>query len=188
MLNQLRIRYDPREDRLILGLVVESGDGDGGNASESTLALTRRVWMRWRQDLQAMLDLSAEVPEAADAPTRRALSAAHHQAQAAQQPVRAEPASASSDRSPGAAAAASAADLVTAVRSGRRKSDRRWVLTFAIQGKPDLSLVLSTRTLHALVGALIKREAVTGWGLAPLPVASVAAAAADEPIRPLSLH
>jgi hypothetical protein len=46
---------------------------------------------------------------------------------------------------------------------------RSWVLLFELNDRPDLRLVLDDRALHALVGALLRREQSTGWSLPALP-------------------
>ena len=172
MLRNIRIRYDPEEDRLILGLAVVEHDV----AREHTLSVTRRVWLRARQDLQAMLDLSAEAPAQMDPSHRQMLSTAHHQAMAAQVPMHAE---AALPQAPLAWP-----DLVLAVECGRRRDDRKWVLTFKLKGKEDLRLVLTDRTMHAMVGGLFRRESVTGWNLPALP----AATPQQPPEQPARLH
>lgn len=171
MLRNIRIGYDTDEDRLVLGLVV----GDAEAPQQHWLHLTRRTWAQARHDLQAVLDLSADLPERLDPAERRSLSAAHHQAVAALAPTRTEPAELPGpDVQP---------VLVLGLRCGRRRSDRRWVLSFRLRDKPELSLLLTDPTVHALARALLKREALTGWGLPPL------AAASEQPAgKPAALH
>jgi hypothetical protein len=170
MLRRIKVRYDALEDRLQLTLQTE--------AQTHHLLLTRRVWTRARQALQRLLDLSAESPASLPRVVRESISAAHHQAVASQTPATREPAPA-----PGAPAQAV---LVTGLRLGRRKMSsgepvrRSWVLLFELNDRPDLRLVLDDRTLHALVGALLRREQSTGWSLPALP-AQVALVPEDNP-------
>ena len=159
MLRQIKVRYDALEDRLQLSLALD--------AQTHHLLLTRRVWMRARIALQRLLDLSAEAPANLPQAVQRSLSAAHHQAVAAQTPAELEPSA-----PPGAPADAA---LVTALQLGQRKAsaggsrERRWVLQFELHQRPGLTLVLNDKTLHALVGALLQREETTQWGLPALP-------------------
>lgn len=156
MLRTLRIRYDPVQDRLVLGLVLVTGDGEHIYA----LALTRRLWMLFRAKLQRMVDLSAGAPAELTPGARQSLSAAYHQAMAAQVPVRTEAPPQAERPEP---------DLVLDVRCGRRRSDARWSLGFVRQGHPELTLVLTDKTLHAMFDALLRRESATDWGLTELP-------------------
>ncbi len=171
MLRSLRIRYDPTQDRLILGLDLERD----GVAFRHALSLTRRLWRRARLDLQAMLDLSAAVPAMVDGAARQALSAANHQTMAALTPTRVA-------RSGRSDAPAQQPDLVVGLTCGRRRRDSRWALTFKLEGKDDLTLVLGDRGLHAMAGALIDRESATGWDLPALPASKPAT---QEPNRAL---
>lgn len=161
MLRQIRIRYDPVEDRLLLSLVVD--------AKTHHLLLTRRVWAVARQALQHLLDLSAEVPDSLPRVVRNNLSAANHQATVALTPTEREPA-----QSHGAP---NGAVLVSGLKFGQRKPPamdfsgvrRSWILQFDVQGQPSLRLNLNDRTLHALVGGLLQREETAEWCLPPLP-------------------
>ena len=159
MLKQIRVRYDPIEDRLFLHVGLSEPDSD------LILALTRRVFATWRQDLQQMIDLSAELPAAVDKGVKAVVSAAHHRALASQSPVRREPATAET-----LASAAATQCLVTEVRCGRRRSDRRWVLTFLTREHEPLRLVLGDKTLHGLVEAVLRRARAAHWDLALLPM------------------
>jgi hypothetical protein len=173
MLEQLRIGYDPEEDRLVLQIRTD----DPASAEGHTLALTRRVWLQARQNLGAMIEASAEPPARLAAPQRQAVAAIHHQALAATVPMRSEP--------PKDKLAGMPHELVLSMRCGRRRSDRRWVLGFGLRGKPDLSLVLNDRTMHALVNALFKRESSLQWGLPPIKALDQAGAPGP---RPTELH
>lgn len=159
MLRQIRVRYDTLEDRLLLSLQM---DGQVHH-----LMLTRRVWKRARLALQRLLDLSAATPASLPRSLRDSISAAHHQAMAAQTPAVHEP-------TPAMGAPPEAA-LVTGLRLGERKArvgapkGRNWVLWFELQERPDVRLVLSDNMLHALVGALLQREGTAAWSLPTLP-------------------
>lgn len=159
MLQNISVRYDPVEDRLLLRLTLRVD----GQPVEHWLHLTRRLCISLRQDLQAMVDLSADLPERLDRGARAVVSAAHHQAVASQVPTRTE----------AAADAPTPADppvLVTQVVCGRRRGDGRWVVQFHRRGLAPLALVLSNPTLHALVDALSRRVAVAQWALPALPL------------------
>lgn len=173
MLEQLRIGYDPEEDRLVLQIRTDDATDQKGH----TLALTRRVWLQARRQLGAMVEASAEPPARLDAPQRQAVAAIHHQAQAATVPMRTEPPQDKLAQLPHA--------LVLSMRCGRRSTDRRWVVSFGLRGRPELSLVLNDRTMHALVNALFKREAALQWGLPPIRTLDQAGAPGP---RPTDLH
>lgn len=171
MLRNIRIGYDTDEDRLVLCLEV----GDADTIQRHWLHVTRRTWAQTRHELQAVLDLTAGLSATLKPAERRALSVLRHQAVAAMVPTRSEPAEIPDlDVRP---------VLVLGVQCGRRRSDWRWVLRFRLRDKPELCLVLTDQTVHALARALLKREAVSGWGLAPLAAASV-----PPPITPVALH
>lgn len=173
MLRQIKVRYDALEDRLLLSLALD--------AQTHHLLLTRRVWIRARVALQKLLDLSAEAPANLPQTVQRSLSAAHHQAVAAQTPAELE-----RSAPPGAPADAV---LVTALQLGQRKATagastpRRWVLQFELHQRPELTLVLQDKTLHALVGALLHREQSTQWGLPALPARDVLATSVGSTLQ-----
>lgn len=173
MLQNISVRYDPVEDRLVLRLSLKTEAGP----AEHWLQLTRRVCASWRQDLQAMVDLSAELPPRLDKAAKAAVSAAHHQVMSSQVPVRTEPAPAPEQRIHAEAV------LVTRVTCGRRRSDARWVVKFELRDRPPLALVLSTPTLHALVDAVSRRVLVAEWALPML--ASEKPAPERPPAAPL---
>jgi hypothetical protein len=168
MLRQIKVRYDALEDRLQLTLQTDP--------QTHHLLLTRRVWTRARVAFQRLLDLSAETPASLPRSVRESISAAHHQAVAAQTPAAREPVEV-----PGAPADAA---LVTEMRLGQRKgaagaeTQRSWVIEFGLHQRPEVRLVLNDRTLHALVGALLQREETAQWALPALPARS--ALAPDE--------
>ncbi len=160
MLKQIRVRYDPLEDRLLLSLEVDR--------QIHHLLLTRRIWARARQALQKLLDISAQAPVELPPALRRNLSAANHQATAALTPTEREPVQIHG-APPGAV-------LVTGLQFGQRTpktpgalAQRTWILQFKVQGGPGLRLSVNDKTLHALVGALLQREETAQWALPPLP-------------------
>lgn len=167
MLQNLSVRYDPLEDRLVLRFVHKAETGP----VEHWLHVTRRVCASWRQDLQAMVDMSAELPLRMDRAAQAAVSAAHHQVQSSQVPVRTEPAPVEEVRQVTPL-------LVTEVTCGRRRSDGRWVVKFALKDRAPLALVLSNPTLHALVDAISRRVQVAGWAL---PAIAAEKQAVDRP-------
>lgn len=173
MLRNVRVRYDGAEDRLVLGLTTAID----ATSVEHSLLLTRRVWIQSRRDLLAMIEASAAPPAHLEPGVQRMLSAAHHQAVAAKTELHNEP-------SAPVRPAPTDAKLVAAIRCGRRRSDQMWVLAFALADKAELTLIVSDKTLHALVNALTRCETTTGWGLDPLPLA---ASLADTP-TPTGLH
>lgn len=156
MLQNISVRYDPVEDRLVLRLTLKTESG----TSEHWLQMTRRLCAVWRQDLQAMVDMSAELPARMDKAAKAVVSAANHQVLSSQVPVRTEAAPKPEIEVQ--------AHLVTQVTCGRRRSDGRWVLKFELRHRAPLALVLSNPTLHALVDAVSRRVQVAGWALAPL--------------------
>lgn len=156
MLKDISVRFDPVEDRLLLRLGSHTPGGD----VDHWLHLTRRICSGWRKDLQAMVDLSAEVPQSLDAGAKAVVSASHHRALSQQVPARVETA-------PGPPNSI-APSLVTRVECGRRRSDGRWVLKFSLRDQTSLTLALSGPALHALVDALSHRVQGAGWGLAPI--------------------
>lgn len=164
MLQNISVRFDPVEDRLVLRLVLKA---QGHEQQEHWLHLTRRVCTAWRQDLQAMVDLSAQAPERLDHAAKAAVSKGHHQVMASQAKVRTESVTPQ-------ALPAQAPVLVTKIICGRRRSDQRWVLRFERKDLPALGLVLSSQTLHALVEALTRRLQTASWGLSPIPLESKA--------------
>lgn len=172
MLQDISVRYDPEEDRLVLRLTLLADQ----QTITHWLHLTRRTCSALRKDLQALVDLSAEVPQRLDAVTRQELSNSHHQALASQVPRRVEPASAQPPPE--------RPKLVSKAQCGRRRADGRWVLKFETVEQQGLALVLSKPTLHALVDALNKRVTAADWGLSTLPVEQ--ALTASEPRS--SLH
>ena len=87
MLTNLRLRFDAVEDRLTLRLTVQQANDA---LVDHVLHLTRRVCATWRQDLQAMIDLSAQAPPTTAPATKAAISNAHHEAMASQAKVRTE--------------------------------------------------------------------------------------------------
>lgn len=158
MLKNISVRFDPLEDRLVLRLLLKTAEVE----VEHCLHLTRRLCAGWRQDLQAMVDLSAELPARMDQAAKAVVSAAHHQVMSSQVPTHIEPAPARPDP----------ADikpvLVSKVTCGRRRQDSRWVVQFEFAEKPPLGLLLSTPTLHALVDAVSRRVQVASWNLPPM--------------------
>lgn len=166
MLHQIKVRYDALEDRLQLTLQTE--------AQTHHLLLTRRVWTRARLALQRLLDLSAETPASLPRSVRDGISAAHHQAVAAQTPAAREPVEVQG--------AATDAALVTEMRLGERKAapgaaaQRTWVIEFGLHQRPEVRMVINDKTLHALVGALLQREDVAEWALPALPARAALAA------------
>lgn len=166
MLQSLNLRYDTAEDRLLLKLVVKAKDG---RPTEHWLQLTRRVCAHWRQDLQMMVDMSAQAPQSIHPAAKTALSQAHHQAMVSQAPPRTEPASAP-------AATAEPAALVTNIVCGRRRDYGSWMVRFERRDRPGLSLFLSAQTLHALFEAVSMRVKTANWDLPALPAESAAPA------------
>lgn len=160
MLSQIRVRYDPMEDRLLLSFEVDK--------RMHHLLLTRRMWARARQALQQLLDLSAQAPTGLPQALRSSLSAANHQATAALTPTGREPVK--------SLGAPPDAILVTGLQLGQRPpktpgpaAQRTWILQFEAAGRSGLRLGVNDRTLHALVGALLQREETAQWALPPLP-------------------
>ena len=166
MLREIRVRYHPQEDRLLLSFEAEP--------RTHHLLLTRRFWAQARQSLQQLIDLSAEVPQHLPATQRSSLSAANHQAIAALTSTAREKV-----KELGVPADAL---LVTGLKLGQRKlrsptpaAQRGWVLQFELAGPAGLRLVVNDTTLHALVSGLLQREETAQWGLPPLPARALPA-------------
>lgn len=176
MLQNISVRFDPVEDRLVLRLVLKA---EGQAPQEHWLHLTRRLWTGWRQDLQAMVDLSAQAPERLDPAAKASISKGHHEAMTRQASVRTGPAA-----TPALTLQAGPV-LVTKIVCGRRRTDGRWLISFERRRLPALGLVLSGQTLHGLVDALTRRVQAADWGLAPMPVESTAD---DVPAHGLQWH
>lgn len=166
MLRQIRVRYDPLEDRLLLSFDLDT--------QAHHLLLTRRVWAQVRQALQQLLDLSAQAPASLPPAQRSSLSAANHQAIAALTPTEREPVK-QHGVPPDAV-------LVTGLQLGQRTPKtpdpallRSWILQFELEGRQALRLSVNDKTLHALVGALLQREDTAQWALPPLPARALPA-------------
>lgn len=158
MLEDINVRYDAVEDRLLLRVRVRSGE----TVVEHWLHLSRRVCAGWRNDLQKVLDLSASVPNGIDAETKAWATAAHHQRQASE--LREQ-------RGPNPMVLQSARpDLVNRIMTGRRRADGRWVLRFETVGGHSLSLTLASRTLHALAEAIFRQVRAAKWALPLIPI------------------
>jgi len=175
MLQNIGLSFDEVEDRLLLTVTEAPADAP---PIMHNLHLTRRTCAVWRQVLQAMVDLSAQPPDRLAPATKAAVSSAHHQAMAAKTDLRLEPHTKPLPKQERAA-------LVTQIACGRRRADDRWVLRFACQNRPTLSLYLSDATLHALVQALSLRLKTTAWNLPSLPAEAPpeSLARADSPLH-----
>lgn len=166
MLKSLNLGYDTREDRLVLRVISDDSSG------EQVLHLTRRVCALWRQDLQAMVDRSAELPASLPQAVKTSVSAAHHQAIAAQAPIRRDgPLPDNPPERP---------RLVSAVRCGIRQADKRWMIQFQTVDGAEVGLQLSTESMHGLVKLLQRQLERTQWQLPTLPFDRPGAATPDE--------
>lgn len=170
MLQNISVRFDPVEDRLVLKLILKAA---GQHSQEHWLHLTRRTCAHWRQDLQAMVDLSAQAPERLDPAAKRDISSGHHQAMASQAKMRSESVL---DGAPPAHAPL----LVMKITCGRRRSDQRWVITFERRHLPALGLILSDQTMHALGRAVTRHIQAAAWALPPIPMESAPTGPAKE--------
>lgn len=159
MLQSVALRYDPQHDRLLM--CIRSGGESGSRAH--WMHLTRRVCAQWRQDLQLMIDRSAQTPPTLAPAAQAAVSAAHHQAMVGQAPLRAEPVAEPAPADPQAVA------LVTRITCGQRRDDGRWVVGFVLHDGANLTLVLDSPTLHGLAAALSQRVQAADWALPALP-------------------
>ncbi len=172
MLQNIRIGFDPVADRLALTIVAKL---DGGELQEHRLELTRRICQGWRNDLQAMVDLSAEAPAQLGPQARAAVSQTHHEAMASQADVRKAP-------DEPVAQAGSPPALVTRIVCGRRRSDGQWVLRFELRERPSVTVAMGGKTLHGFVAAVLRRLKTANWNLPPLPV-ETPSPVTDEPDR-----
>ena len=158
MLQDIATRYDPTEDRLVVVLTFRQGE----EIRKQSLWLTRRVWAKGRADFHRMIDLSAGLPAEASPQAVRAISAGNHEAMSRLIPIRKERIPPSLD--------AAGPDLVTHLRCGRHRSTQKWVLTFARDNKPEITLSLTDKTMHALFRLLTQQEARMDWGLPNTPL------------------
>jgi len=156
MLDSLKLRFDPVEDRLVLTV---TGKQDA-TAPPTTLHLTRRLCAAWQGDLAEVLRLSAQPPARLEPKVQTLMAAANHQALAAQAVRRSEPVSTDE--------AARPAQLVTRVTTARERTTGRWVLRFELRNAPPLTLTLSDQTMHALIDAFGERVTGAHWQLPPL--------------------
>ncbi len=164
MLQDIAVRYDELEDRL----VVMVSAMESGARVRHTMWITRRVWSSARADIRKMIDMSAAVPETASPAAVQAISAVHHDALATQVVTRKERVS--------LPVAGPKPDLVTELRCGRRRDDKRWVLIFLRPPKPELTLNLADKTLHGVFKLLTSQEESTRWMLPALPPLNPSAA------------
>lgn len=172
MLKNIRIRWDPIEDRLVLRLTSEVD----GRESDHWLQVTRRVAAGWRRDLDKLVQKSAQVPERFDPHIKATLAASHHQAVAQQAPLRVEPPQTTETQGP--------TELVTQVRCGQRKTSNDWVQLFDLRNGATLTLNMTDTTLHGFVKALDNQLSQAGWGIVP-----AAPEVSAESAQPLSgLH
>lgn len=155
MLKNIRIRWDPIEDRLILRLTSHIE----GKDSDHWLQVTRRVAAGWRQDLEKLVHLSAQVPERFDPYVKATLAASHHQAVAQQAPMRVEPPDVTEVQGPTA--------LVTLVRCGRHNKTQDWIQQFDLRTGATLTLNMTDTTLHGFVTALDNQLTQAQWGIVP---------------------
>lgn len=167
MLESLKLRYDPLEDRLVLTVAAKHGS----DTSSQTLHLTRRLCAGWRADLEQVLRLSAQPPARLEPSAQAMVTAANHQALAAQAPRRSEPVTARE--------AARQAQLATRVTVGRERATGRWIVQFDVQQGSPLTLTLSDQTMHALIDAFNERIASAHWQLPPLQTQMPVGPAAD---------
>jgi hypothetical protein len=165
VLKSLTIRFDPEEDRLVLRLLM-------GNRSESqTLVhLTRRVVQSLRSQLQALADLSAQVPEHLPQTARSQVQAMHHEAVAAQMPATQGP--------PIERTAETRLWLALDARCGRQPRDGKWVIRLELRDAQPLTIALSDTTLHATIALLNRQVALAGW---QLPSMALEQSATAEP-------
>ena len=161
MLRQVKVRYDQLEDRLQLTLFTDP--------QAHHLVLTRRIWIGARLAFQHILERSSEVPKVLPAGLRSHVVASHHYAMSALTPATCK--TDSEERVP------TEASLVTAIRFGERSATpprlgRAWFIRFDRLNRPQLTLALNDKTLHALVSALRQCEVAAQWSLPALSTAS----------------
>lgn len=170
MLKSINLGYDEREDRLVLRLTPDD------DAEVQILHLTRRVCAAWRNDLQTLVDRSAEVPDHLRPEVKTAVSTAHHQAQVAQASIKKETPMPRPAQAP---------QLVVSLRCGQRRDDGRWVIRFETADGRDVTLQLSPQSLHALAKMVRDQVARAQWLLPALPSDATTITAMAEPS---SLH
>lgn len=157
MLESLKLRFDPVEDRLVLTVTAKHES----DRQTSTLHLTRRICAGWRADLEQVLRVSAQAPSRLEPQAQAIVTAANHQALAAQAPRRSEPVTREElTVSP---------LLVTKVVVGRERQSMRWLVRFEVRGATPVTLTLSDQTLHALIDAFNERITGSDWGITTLP-------------------
>lgn len=155
MLKNIRIRWDPIEDRLILRLTSHVD----GKDVDHWLQVTRRVAAGWRRDLGQLADRSAQIPERFDPHVKATLAAGHHHAVAQQAPMRVEPVETTETQGP--------TELVRQIRCGQRKSSGDWVQLFDLCNGATLTLNMTDTTLHGFIKALDNQLAQSQWGILP---------------------
>ena len=175
------LRYDPVEDRL-------EAEVQAPDDARYRLHLTQRVCAHLAERFDQLAQVSAQVPETADASVRKVIASSHHDALAANVALgRTERAAIDPQARTGAHPA-----LVTGIRCGRRRSDQKWVLEFHYRNRPasaagapdpagsreSVALVLSQTALHGVIELFRKTLVQTGWNLALLNAPSGQAAAA----------
>lgn len=166
MLKSLRVRYDDREDRLLV--LVETGGPDG---SLQAFHLTRRLCRAWSGVLAQKVATTAGIPASVPAPTRAALASGHHQALATQAKVATEPMQALAVPKP---------MLVVAIETAADAVSGQWTIRLVTDARTLTTLSLSAPTFHGFLEALNERLAQSQWDL-PAIVPKAAAIATSDP-------
>lgn len=166
MLKSLRIRYDDREDRLLV--LVETGGADG---SMQAFHLTRRLCRAWSGVLAEKVAVTAGIPAGVPAPTRAALASGHHQALATQAKVATEPMQPLSIPRP---------LLVVAIETAADPVSGQWTIRLATDTKTLTTLSLSAPTFHGFLAALNERIAQSQWDLPAIVPRSTIVEAPDS--------
>lgn len=174
MLRDISLSYDPEEDRLRLR--IRSGSDD--DMAVHRVALTRRVALAWRADLRVMQEAMAQLPAALPQPVRQEWVQGHQSALSEQLPRRKLP-PAPEDLDPSAYA------LALQVSCGRRRSDKRWVVTIRSRGVPTATLTLADNVTAALATMLEQRLAEARWLATPAAASNETKPAPASSSQPL---
>jgi len=158
MLDRLRVRYLPGEDRLELGVFVKEP------TRTFRLHLTRRLTHLWLQQLTRVLEASAGTTPGTPAALRGAVAATNHEALAAKVALSRSAADADTDTGE----AEVMPKLVTRVDCGKVHNQQRWVVRFEFGEGDPLSLTLARETLHGVIELVVGQLQVADWRL-PLP-------------------
>ena len=171
MLDQLRVRYLPAEDRLELRVFVKEP------TKTFRLHVTRRLTHLWLQQLASVLEASAGTTPGTPAALRSAVAATNHEALAAKVALSRSGADADTGE------AEAMPKLVTRVDCGKVRNQQRWVLRFEFGEGDPLSLTLAPETLHGVIELVVGQLQVADWRLPLPPIRDVPPEGTSRPLH-----